>query len=281
MAIEVTGVAQKRAWGEHVLPPVEQVRPGLWSIPVPIPDNPLRYVLSYCFETSQGPVVVDPGWPTDEGIEALRQGLTAVGSDIESIHGLLLTHAHLDHHGLANTLRSMSGCWVAMHPVEEQTVARLRDVGALEAVNQRWLSACGVPSDELTGAIWDPAEISARAGIVPDILIEDGEDAQVPGWSVAAIWTLGHTPGHLCFVVGEADVVLTGDHVLPRITSNVSSYYEDDKPLDPYLASFERMREFDSREALAGSRVSLPRARLPRECRFRCTMRRGSRSCLR
>ena len=47
------------------LPPVEQVRPGLWSVPVPIPNNPLRYVLVYVFETDRGPFMVDAGWNTD------------------------------------------------------------------------------------------------------------------------------------------------------------------------------------------------------------------------
>src|ERR1019366_8197086 len=47
---EVTGVAQRQAWRDHVLPPVERVRPGLWSVPVPIPDNPLRYVLVHLLE---------------------------------------------------------------------------------------------------------------------------------------------------------------------------------------------------------------------------------------
>ncbi len=64
--IEVTGIAQQQAWARGVMPPVEQVRPGLWSIPVPIPDNPLRYVLLYALELRNGVAVVDAGWNTDE-----------------------------------------------------------------------------------------------------------------------------------------------------------------------------------------------------------------------
>ena len=41
------------------LPPVERVRPGLWSIPVPLPNNSLRYVFVYAFETDIGPFIVD------------------------------------------------------------------------------------------------------------------------------------------------------------------------------------------------------------------------------
>ena len=71
---------QKQAWDDKVLPPVEQVRPGLWSIPVPIPDNPLRYVLVYALELDGGGVaIVDAGWNTDEAWSALVDGLAAAG----------------------------------------------------------------------------------------------------------------------------------------------------------------------------------------------------------
>jgi hypothetical protein len=54
VVVVVTGTLQKEAWDLKVLPPVEQVRPGLWSIPVPIPNNPLRYVLVYDLELDGG-----------------------------------------------------------------------------------------------------------------------------------------------------------------------------------------------------------------------------------
>ena len=63
--------------GPRCAPPVEQVRPGLWSIPVPIPNNPLRYVLVYLFELDNGVALVDAGWNTDEAWQALNDGLAA------------------------------------------------------------------------------------------------------------------------------------------------------------------------------------------------------------
>jgi len=78
--MRVTGTAQHEAWQARVLPPVEQVRPGLWSVPVPIPDNPLRYTLSYAFTSDTGPVIVDPGWDSAAGRQALTAGLTAAGA---------------------------------------------------------------------------------------------------------------------------------------------------------------------------------------------------------
>ena len=75
--ITVTGKAQRRAWNEHVLPPVERVRPGLWSVPTPFPNSPLRYVLAYLLETARGPVLVDTGWPSADAWDGLVAGVAA------------------------------------------------------------------------------------------------------------------------------------------------------------------------------------------------------------
>lgn len=55
------GAVQWQAWPDNVLPPVEQVWPGLWSISVPFPDNPLRYVLVDAFEQPDGIAIEDIG----------------------------------------------------------------------------------------------------------------------------------------------------------------------------------------------------------------------------
>ena len=62
-SIVVTGHRQREAWGRKELPPVEEVRPGLWSIPVPMPGNPLRYILVYALATADGRLaLIDTGW---------------------------------------------------------------------------------------------------------------------------------------------------------------------------------------------------------------------------
>jgi hypothetical protein len=78
----VTGTAQKEAWDRNVIPPVEKVRPGMWSIPVPIPNNPLRYVSVYVLELDNGVALVDAGWPTDDAWDALNAGLTEAGGSM-------------------------------------------------------------------------------------------------------------------------------------------------------------------------------------------------------
>src|ERR671923_1185846 len=83
----------------QTLPPVEQVVPGLWSVPVPIPGSPLPYVLAYAFEVPGGVVLVDPGWNAAEALAALEEGLATVGAKLEDVRGVLVTHLHPDHLG--------------------------------------------------------------------------------------------------------------------------------------------------------------------------------------
>jgi len=63
---EITGTAQREAWRQRVVPPVEQLEADLWSLPVPIPANPLRYVSVYAFGAGQGLVLIDAGWGAEE-----------------------------------------------------------------------------------------------------------------------------------------------------------------------------------------------------------------------
>src|SRR5256714_7254835 len=104
------------------LPPVDEVRKGIWSIPAPIPNSPLRYVLVYAFETDRGPFIVDAGWNTDDSFETLRAGLEGIGTRIEDVQGVMVTHIHPDHYGLAGRVREASGAWVALHPADAELI---------------------------------------------------------------------------------------------------------------------------------------------------------------
>ena len=71
---DVTGTRQLEAWRERVMPPVEKLAGDLWSIPVPIPNNPLRYVNAYAFASGGGLVLLDTGWPADDGVAGPGRG---------------------------------------------------------------------------------------------------------------------------------------------------------------------------------------------------------------
>lgn len=252
-SVEVTGAAQRDAWRDRVLPPVEQVRPGVWSLPVPMPHNPMRYTLAYAFTGSSSVVLVDPGWDSPEGRAALTAGLAAAGARPDDVTGIVVTHVHPDHHGASGWLRSVSGAWIGMHPAEAASLPGRAWSDHQADTDRAWLLSHGVPAADLAAmALRDERIAALRAMAEPDRLIADGDRVEVPGRDVRAVWTPGHTPGHLCLHDAGAGILLTGDHLLPRISPNVAVHAATapGDPLGDYLRSLAGATAFPADEAL-------------------------------
>ncbi len=246
----VTGTRQQAAWQRAEFPPVENVTSGIWSIPVPIIGNPLRYVLSYLIEHDSGFVMVDPGWNHPDSWQALTSGLAHCEIPLEAVTGIVVTHVHPDHHGQSGKVAERTGAWVGMHPAEDAFLA-VRGAEAMRNGIEWYLRWCGAPAshlDELVTSRQHTAQVGPM--VRADRLIEHGDTVDAPGLRLRAVWTPGHTPGHLCFYDENRDVLLTGDHILPRITPNVSSYDMTSNPLTDYLASLESLRGIQPAEVL-------------------------------
>jgi glyoxylase-like metal-dependent hydrolase (beta-lactamase superfamily II) len=85
----------------------------------------------------------------------------------------------------------------------------------------------------------------------PDRLIEDGERLDLSGWDLRAVWTPGHSPGHLCFVSPSRKLLFSGDHVLAKITPMVAVHPQSPpNPLADYLDALATVRELDVEEVL-------------------------------
>jgi glyoxylase-like metal-dependent hydrolase (beta-lactamase superfamily II) len=238
------GAAQRAAWRAGELPPVERVRTDLWSIPVAIPNSPLRYTSVYVLAGAAGLTLVDAGTDTAQGWAALTAGLAVIGASVRDVTGCLVTHFHYDHLGLAARLQAEVGAWVGLHPADLATIRKpeYTDGAAAAAEGLRWLLRLGAPradAERLRHAFDVPEH---RAGIDRvDRLIEDGDHVEVDGWSLLAVHTPGHTPGHLCFHDRAGGLLFTGDHVLPKITPNIPADHGGLDALGDYLASLERI----------------------------------------
>lgn len=250
--VTVTGLAQRRAWHARQFPPVEQVAAGVWSVPVRMPENPLRYTLCYLLLGDAGAIVVDPGWESDAGWADLQRGLAAASLSADRITGIVITHAHIDHHGLSLRLGEASGAWIAMHAEEVQNLpARIGKAVGPDG-GRAWLARCGAPAEMMEEFSADLAEALGLYRLAePDVLLNDGEDLDLPGRRIRVVWTPGHTPGHICLHDADHDLLLTGDHLLPRISPNIGlTPGTKDSPLTSYLQSLAAMRRFAGAEAL-------------------------------
>lgn len=137
---------------------MERLRPNVWSIPVPFPDNPLRYTISYLLLGTGASVLIDPGWDSDEGWQHLVAGLALAGIAPADLTGIVVTHYHPDHHGMTVRLKDASGAWLAMGGNEWIPDAS-RDVEEVREADMFRLGHWGVPQDRL-----EELTFSRRAG---------------------------------------------------------------------------------------------------------------------
>ncbi|MGX1761027.1 MBL fold metallo-hydrolase [Streptomyces lydicus] len=230
-------------------PQVTDHKGGVWSIAVPIPDNPLGHTLVHLLETDRGPVLIDTGWDDPDSWATLVTGIGACGFAPADLHGVLITHHHPDHHGLSAKVREASGAWIAMHAADTAVVRRTR-----EAEPGRWLdrltarlATAGAPDEHLAPLREARAQGRGRkfpgqGAALPDRDIGPGELLDLPGRRVRAIWTPGHTPGHVCLHleeehpsgrVGGFGRLFSGDHLLPGITPHIGLYEDPEGLEDP------------------------------------------------
>ncbi|MGI5242214.1 MBL fold metallo-hydrolase [Dactylosporangium sp. CA-139066] len=234
--------------------PVE-VRPGLWSIPVDIPIASLKIVNVYVFEHPGGGVtLLDAGWDDHRSLTSLTEGLERTGHDLDDVRSVIVTHAHPDHLGLAHVIRARTGATVVVQQREAERLGgpRSMPVRFRRAVADRF-PHWGVPHAKIADMVDPSAPVSEESWQVPVTGVADGELLDIPGWSVRAVWTPGHTGGHLCLHDPQHRLLFTGDHVLPRITPGVGSHPDEaNDALGEFLASLRKVAALDVEWVMPG-----------------------------
>ncbi|HTW20819.1 MAG TPA: MBL fold metallo-hydrolase [Mycobacteriales bacterium] len=224
-------------------PGVDEVAPGVYRIPLPLPNDGLRAVNVYAVTGPDGPVLVDAGWSVPEAMTRLRDALTELGIEIGDIARFLVTHVHRDHYSQAIRIRQEFGTRVSLgaeerwaldaimrpgrHPVEEQ-IRMLRELAADDLADQ--LEAHLGAVDRMD---WE----------LPDDWFTNGEVISVNGRGLEVVETPGHTRGHVVFHDLAGGLLFAGDHVLPTITPSIG--FEPvvaSNPLGSFLASLALVR---------------------------------------
>lgn len=233
-----------------VTPFPEYQRREAYRLREELPHNPhqvkgLPYVLPYFIVSNGENLLVDCGWNTDDAYQALKEQLNELGSDVSEVRNLAITHSHPDHCGLVGRIKKESGCAVWMHE-NEVSFMRSRYVEPEELIQRMkdWARRHGVPSEETDDIA--RSSMPMRFFVAPidkaDVAVKGGEHLKVGQFVFEVIWTPGHSPGHICLYEPNHRLLLTGDHILPLITPNISLHPEQrENPLQDYLDSLQKV----------------------------------------
>lgn len=234
-------------------PRADRVLPGLWRLRLPLPWPGVPHGNAWAVESGQGIVLFDTGIGGEGRLAALEQALAQAGFKLTDVQLVVCTHSHADHYGLAAPITEASGAELWIHPAWEHVRRMVEDPdGALEArlevARQSGVPAAGLALYEKTSRGRGPtidALIGPDRELVPGVEVE----TDLGTWQVHE--TPGHAPSHVVLHQPERRLLISGDHLLGRV-SIFFDYGHTPDPVGEYLASLEEIEPLEVDLALAG-----------------------------
>ena len=231
----------------------DRVLPGLWRLRLPLPWPGVPHGNAYAIAAGSGVVLVDTGLHEPGSLRQLELALDQAGLRIEHVRLVVCTHAHSDHYGMAAPIMQEAGCELWMHPNHAHTTQAATDPEL--AFERRFEIArqSGVPAAAL--AAYKEARRGQGFGIaevvMPDRDLLPGVEVETDLGAWQVYETPGHAPSHVVLHQPERRLLLSGDHLLGR----VSLYYDYGWSPDPageFLSSLDVVDELDVALILAG-----------------------------
>lgn len=226
---------------------VREVADGIGWLRIEVP-GPLRHVNCWLLDTDDGVAIVDTAMDTPEA-RAAWQGAFAGALAGRAVEQVIGTHFHPDHIGLAGWLceRHSAGLWMTRG---EWLTARVLDLGSrgpppsafvefrrMAGWSERQFREVGSDGWTLFGDHCHPLPFGYRRIVEGQVLTIGRRE-----WRV--VTGCGHSPEHACLLEEEAGILISGDQVLPRISSNISlgPMEPDGDPLGDWLRSIAKLR---------------------------------------
>jgi glyoxylase-like metal-dependent hydrolase (beta-lactamase superfamily II) len=206
--------------------------------------------------------LVDTGPNSGKSLDELERALARHGRSIEDLELIVLTHQHMDHIGLLEVLARRSSAEIAaLAPLAGYLESFSRSATADDEFSRGIMREHGVPEDLLTALASVGAAFRAfgSSGHVTKPL-HDGDDLELRDRTLRVLHRPGHSPTDTVFWDQRRELLIAGDHLLARISSNplVSRPLSGDgdgtrpRALLQYIESLEATRELPAKLILPG-----------------------------
>jgi glyoxylase-like metal-dependent hydrolase (beta-lactamase superfamily II) len=220
-------------------------------LPLPFPGVP--HCNAWAIAAGSGVVLVDTGMHEPGSMAQLERAMEQVQLRVEHVRLVVVTHAHTDHWGQAAPICDRAGCELWVHPRYEHGAAPASDP---ELALERRLEIgrqSGVPEPVLRRYVSERRDRGTGIArvVAPDRELVDGVTVETDLGVWRVYETPGHAPSHVCLYQPERRLLISGDHVLGRI----SLYYDFGWTPDPvaeFLASLDVVARLDARLGLSG-----------------------------
>jgi glyoxylase-like metal-dependent hydrolase (beta-lactamase superfamily II) len=220
---------------------VVEVTPGVLWLRMPLP-GPLKWINVWALAEQDGWCIVDTGLHVESTLNAWQAAFQgALGN--KPVRRVVVTHMHPDHCGMAGWMVQRFDVPLWMTRLEYLTCRVMAADTGREAPKEALAFFRGAGWDEealanyqqrfgFFGKAISPLPASFQR-LSNDDVVRIGEHE----WKVVV--GMGHSPEHACLYCKDLRLFISGDQVLPRITSNVSVFPTEPNanPLNDWLES--------------------------------------------
>ncbi len=231
----------------------ERIQRGVFRLRLPLPWPGVPHCNAWAVAAGDGFVLFDTGMHEPDSLGELERALAMCGLRLEQVRLVVCTHAHLDHCGEAGEIIERAGCEMWMHPNHAHLRRMMDDPQAVLDRQIEVARQSGVPEEPLRS--YASARSDRAAGIFP---VPEPDRPLIAGVTVETDlgpWTVyetpGHSPSHVCFYQPERRLLISGDHLLGRISLYFDYGYSPD-PVGEYLSSLELVEGLRARLCLPG-----------------------------
>ena len=223
-----------------------EVATGVHWIRMPLPYA-LDHINLWALDDGEGWALVDTGVRTELTAEVWRE-LFANSPDQRRLTRIFVTHMHPDHVGMAGWLTRKFDVRLWMSRGEYLSCRAMTSDTGREAPHDaiRFYQQAG----------WDEAALEAyRARFgnfgkhihpLPDsyVRLQDGQSLRIGAHDWRVVVGSGHSPEHACLYCPGLKLLISGDQILPRISSNVSVYPTEPEadPMTDWLDSLAKLK---------------------------------------
>ncbi|MBO6544574.1 MAG: MBL fold metallo-hydrolase [Alphaproteobacteria bacterium] len=223
-----------------------EVAPGIFWVRMPLPFS-LDHINLWLLDDGDGWVLVDTG-VGDERTKAAWQQIFDEHLGGKPITRVIVTHLHPDHVGLAGWITRKFGVTLEMSRTDYLMCRTLAaDTGNPPPEDAlKFYRAAGFSERGVDAYAKRFGGFGERISRLPDVFkrLKEGDTLRIAGRTWRVIVGSGHAPEHVCLFCDDLKILISGDQVLPRISSNVSLHPTEAlaNPLQDWIDSCRKIK---------------------------------------